>query len=108
MLADNPDEEFLLEVVEKANGGRYVLTARNHFDTANQLNNGVQIAEELDATGEVLRREELDVTVRYLYPDQVIALCERAGLEVIEMWGDFEGADITEESEEIVVICRHG
>ncbi|MCI0837797.1 MAG: class I SAM-dependent methyltransferase [Chloroflexi bacterium] len=107
LLADSPDEEFLLEVVEKANGGRYVLTAKNRFDLATQLNHGVQIAEELDASGEVLRREELDVTVRYLYPDQVIALCERAGLEVIEMWGDFEGADITEESDEIVVICRH-
>jgi SAM-dependent methyltransferase len=106
MLADNPDEEFLLEVVEKPDGGRYVLTAKNHFNTATQLNHGVQIAEELDATGEVLRREELEVTVRYLYPDQVIALCERAGLDVIEMWGDFEGTDITEESDEIVVICR--
>ena len=108
MLADDPDEEFLLEVVEKPDGGRYVLTARNRFDTATQLNNGVQIAEELDASGEVLRREELDVVVRYLYPDQVVQLCKRAGLEVIEMWGDFEGADVTVESDEIVVTCRHG
>ena len=94
-------------MVDRQDGGRYVLTARNSFDTATQLNNGVQIAEELDAAGVVLRREELDVTVRYLYPKQVTALCERVGLEVIEMWGDFEGADVTEESDEIVVICRH-
>ncbi len=107
MLADEPDEEFLLEVVEKPDGGRYVLTAKNRFDTAEQLNHGVQIAEELDAAGEVLRREELEVVVRYLYPDQVTSLCERAGLEVVEMWGDFEGAEVTEESDEIVVTARH-
>ena len=107
MLADDPDEEFLLEVVERPGGGRCVLTARNHFDTTTQLNHGVQIAEELDAAGEVVRREEMAVIVRYLYPEQVVALCKRAGLEVIEMWGDFEGADVTEESDEIVVICRH-
>ncbi len=107
LLADDPDEEFLLEVVEKPGGGRFVLTAKNRFDTVTQMNHGVQIAEELDATGQVLRREELNITVRYLYPDQVIALCDRVGLEVIEMWGDFEGADISEESDEIVVICRH-
>ena len=107
MLADSPEEEFLLEVVEKPEGGRYVLTAKNRFDTKSQLNNGVQIAEELDADGEVIRREELAVAVRYLYPDQVIELCERAGLEVIELWGDFEGAEVTKESDEIVVICRH-
>ncbi len=107
MLADDPDEEFLLEVVEKPDGGRYVLTATNRFDPGTQLNHGVQIAEELDAKGEVLRREELEVVVRYMYPDQVIALCDRVGLEVIEMWGDFEGSDVTEESDEIVVIARH-
>jgi len=107
MLADDPDEEFLLEVVEKPDGGRYVLTARNHFDTESQINNGVQIAEELDEKGDAITREELAVVVRYLYPEQVIELCDRVGLSVIEMWGDFEGTPISEDSDEIVVIARH-
>jgi SAM-dependent methyltransferase len=107
MLADDPDEEFLLEVVEKPDGGRYVLTAKNHFDLDTQLNHGTQIAEELDPKGEVLRRQELEVVVRYLYPEQIIALCDLVGLEVIEMWGDFEGAELDEDSDEIVVIARH-
>ena len=107
MLADDPDEEFLLEVVEKPDGGRFVLTAKNHFDTASQLNHGVQIAEELDPKGDVLRRQELEVVVRYLYPDQVISICDRVGLEVTEIWGDFEGAVLNEESDEIVVLARH-
>jgi len=107
MLADDPHEEFLLEVVEKPDGGRYVLTAKNHFDLEFQLNHGVQIAEELDPKGNVLRRQELEVVVRYLYPEQIIALCDRVGLEVIEMWGDFEGGELDEESDEIVVLARH-
>jgi SAM-dependent methyltransferase len=107
MLADDPDEEFLLEVVEKPDGGRYVLTAKNHFDLDSQLNHGTQIAEELDPKGEVLRRQELEVVVRYLYPEQVISMCQRVGLDVIEMWGDFEGSDLDEESDEIVVLARH-
>ena len=107
MLADDPDEEFLLEVVDKPDGGRYVLTAKNHFDLDSQLNHGTQIAEELGPTGEVLRRQELNVVVRFLYPEQVITMCERVGLQVIEMWGDFEGGDLDEESDEIVVLARH-
>ncbi|MDG0865688.1 methyltransferase domain-containing protein [Candidatus Lucifugimonas marina] len=107
MLADDPDEEFLLEVVEKPDGGRYVLTAKNHFDLDSQLNHGTQIAEELDPKGEVLRRQELEVVVRYLYPEQVISMCQRVGLDVIEMWGDYEGSDLDEESDEIVVLARH-
>jgi hypothetical protein len=67
----------------------------------------VQIAEELDPYGEVLRRQELEVVVRYLYPDQILALCDLVGLEVIDMWGDFEGAEVNEESDEMVVIARH-
>ncbi len=107
MLADDPDEEFLLEVVEKPDGGRYILTAKNHFDIDNQLNRGTQIAEELNPNGEKLRREELDVVVRYLYPQQILALCDRVGLNVIEMWGGFEGEELTEASDEIVVLTRH-
>ncbi|MBP38760.1 MAG: class I SAM-dependent methyltransferase [Dehalococcoidia bacterium] len=107
MLADNPNEEFLLEVVEKPDGGRYVLTAKNRFELGSQINHGVQIAEELNPKGEVLRRQELDVVVRYLYPDQVLVLCDRVGLEVIEMWGDFEGSKVDEKSDEIVVLARH-
>ena len=38
MLGDDPDEEFLLEVAEKPDGGRYVLTAKNHFDLESQIN----------------------------------------------------------------------
>ena len=107
MLADDPDEEFLLEVVEKPDGGRFVLTAKNRFDLESQLNHGVQIAEEVDPKGEILRRQELEVVVRFLYPEQIIALCDRVGLEVIEMWGDFEGGELDEESDEIVVLARH-
>ena len=107
MLADDPDEEFLLEVVEKPDGGRFVLTAKNRFDLESQLNHGVQIAEELDPKGEILRRQDLEVVVRFLYPEQIIALCDRVGLEVIEMWGDFEGGELDEESDEIVVLARH-
>ena len=106
MLAENPEEEFLLEVVERSGGGRYVLTAKNHFNTVTQLNHGTQIVEEVDQNGNFLRRQELDVLVRYLHPEQVIGLCDRVGLEVIEMWGDFEGSELSEDSEEIVVLAR--
>ena len=106
MLADSDEEEFLLEVVEKPGGGRYVLTAKNHFDTVTQLNHGTQIVEEVDQNGNFLSRRELDVLVRYLHPEQVIGLCDRVGLEVIEMWGDFEGSELSEDSEEIVVLAR--
>ena len=107
MLAEDPEEEFLLEVMEKPEGGRYVLTAKNHFDTVTQLNHGTQIAEELDQNGNSLRRQELDVLVRYLHPEQVINLCDLVGLEILEMWGDFEGHELNEDSEEIVVLARH-
>ena len=106
MLAEDPEEEFLLEVVERPGGGRYVLTAKNHFDTVTQLNHGTQIVEEVDQNGNFLRRQELDVLVRYLHPEQVIGLCNRVGLEVIEMWGDFKGSELSDDSEEIVVLAR--
>jgi hypothetical protein len=34
-------------------------------------------------------------------------MCGQVGLDVVEFWGDFKGSEITDESDEIVVIARH-
>ena len=107
MLHDDPNKEFLLEVIDKSEGGRYVLTAKNQFDLENQINDGTQIVEEFDSEGNLLKRVELTVVVRYLYPEQITKLLDRVGLKLLEIWGDFEGGELNEQSEEIVILARH-
>lgn len=107
LIHGDPDEIFLLGVVEDdENGVRHILTGTNEFDTTRQLNRCTQVIETLNADGESIDREELRVLFRYLYHDQVNDLLERAGLQAIEAFGDFDGSPLTDDSEEMIYICR--
>ena len=43
---------------------------------------------------------------RQLRPDEVRALCERAGMELIASWGDFAGGPLRDETEQHIHLVR--
>ncbi len=107
LLNGDSDEVFLLGVVEDEESGlRHVLTGVNNFDTAHQTNRCVQTIETLDADGTLLEREELNVVFRYLHHEQVMEMLEQAGLRAEEVYGDFDGSSLSDESEEMIYVCR--
>ena len=107
LIHGDPDETFLLGVVEDdENGVRHVLTGTNEFDTTHQTNRCTQVIETLNADGESIDREELKVVFRYLHHHQVLEMLEKAGLQAIEVFGDFDGSPLTDDSEEMIYICQ--
>lgn len=106
LIYDDSDEPILIgEVTDQETGKSFRLSGVNRFDVESQLNHGTQTAEELSPTGEVLRRAELAVTLRYLWPDDLFSLLDEAGLAAHELYGDFQASMLTVDSEEIVVIA---
>ncbi len=107
LINGNPDETFLLGVIEDEEiGVRHVLTGTNDFDTDLQINRCTQVIETLNSDGETIDREELQVLFRYLHNDQVIAMLEKAGFDVVEVFGNFDGSPLDEDSEEMIYVCR--
>ena len=107
LIHGDPDEIFLLGVVEDDEFGvRHVLTGTNEFDTTRQINRCTQVIETLDADGESVDREELKVVFRYLHHHQVIDMLVRTGLQVTDVFGDFDGSPLTDDSEEMIYVCR--
>ena len=108
LLAEGSQTPFPIgETTNPATGRRCRLSAVNRFDTRRQTNRGTQIAEELDDDGNVLRRVELDVHIRYIYPTEAHALIESAGLHVTAAFGAFDRSPLTEHSEEMIFLCHH-
>ncbi|MDA1256812.1 MAG: class I SAM-dependent methyltransferase [Chloroflexi bacterium] len=107
MIADTSTIPFLMgEAVNPANGRRCVLFAVNRFDPVAQTNDGIQIVNELDERGEVARTVYLDVNIRYLFPSELHVMLEQAGLVAEHVYGDFHGAPLDEDSEEMVWVAR--
>ena len=106
LLADASKEPFLVgETINPATMRRCRLWAVNRFDTLRQINKGLQIVEELDGRGRVLRRTELEVRVRYLYPSELHAMLRATGLRATEVLGDFGGGPLKEDSDHMVFVA---
>ena len=107
LLHGDNEETFLLGVIEdESTGNRHVLTGMNDFDTVHQLNRCTQTIETLDSRGELIDCEELLVLFRYLHHDQVEDMLMRAGLKAVEVFGDFDRTALTDDSEEMIYVCR--
>ena len=106
MINSNKDEEFLLGVYKDIkNDFRYVMTGKNYFDKKTQINYCKQYLEKIDSSGKVVNKILLPVKTRYLYPEQVITLCEKSGLTLLNYYGDFNYGEINENSDDMVFIC---
>lgn len=106
LLSESSDEPFVMgQTVNPATGRRCRLLAVNHFDTVKQRNDGLQIVEELDGRGKVLRRVELEVKVRFIYASEMHTLLRSAGLRASEVYGDFQGSPLSERSDELVFVA---
>ncbi len=107
LINGEPGEKFLLGVIDDGEPGiRHVLTGINDFDTATQTNHCTQIIETRDSRGQIIDHEELRVEFRYLRHEQVLDLLGKAGMRLIEVFGDFDGSPLDSESEEMIYVCR--
>ena len=107
LIHDAPGEKFLLGVVKHpGTGRRSVLTGVNRFEVEAQINRCTQAIETIDANGAVVDREELSVVFRYLHHEEICEMLHQAGLRVIEVYGDFDGTPLSDDSEEMVYRCR--
>ncbi len=107
LLADRQTTPFVWgETVHPDTGNRVVMSATNRADGATQINRETQIFEEYDRDDRLVRRAELPIELRYLFPAECHALVEQAGLVAEAVSGGFMGGPLTDDSEEMVFFCR--
>ena len=107
LLADRGTTPFAWgKTVHPDTGNVVVMSAVNRADGATQINRETQIFEEYDGAGRIVRRAELPIELRYLFPAECHALIEQAGLVAESVFGGFDGQPLSEDSEEMIFICR--
>jgi SAM-dependent methyltransferase len=107
LIADTSREPFSMgETINPETGLRCLLSAINHPDPIDQTIHSIQTVEELNDAGEVVRTVDLEVDLRYLYPSEVHVMLEQAGLVADQVFGDFNGGTLNEDSDEMVWVVR--
>ena len=107
LISDVSEKPFSMgETIHPETGLRCLLTAVNRTDPVGQTIHSIQTVEELSDTGEVVRTVNLEVDLRYLYPSEVHVMLEQVGMVADQVFGDFDGGPLTEDSEEMVWVVR--
>ena len=107
-LGDPRDEAvpFHVRDVEQDDGTTIVIWGQNLWDPLSQVNSARLIIEGLDPSGRMLYRLYRDFDLRYTFRYEMEHLLELSGFEVEAVYGDFDGNEITEQSDDLIFIAR--
>lgn len=107
-LGNRHDEAlpFHIRDVEQADGGNIIVWGQNLWDGISQVNAARLIIEELDTTGRSVARHFRDFDLRYTFRFEMEHLLELSGFTLEAVYGDFDGGDVTEESDDLVWVAR--
>ena len=95
-----------LKDVEREGGGTLVVWGQNVWYPVTQVNDVRLIIEEVSDEGVVERRLMRDYEQRYTFRYEMEHLLELSGFDLEDVYGDFEGGPVTEESEDLVWVAR--
>lgn len=83
-------------------GHRMVVWDQSRFDNHNQVIDVRMILEELNGTGEMVRKLYRDFQLRYIHRYEALHLLEISGFHVLDLFGDFERQPLDEASSDMV------
>lgn len=95
-----------LQDVAGPDGGTIVVWGQNGWDSIEQVNEVRLIIEEVSDEGVVNRRLFRDFDQRYTFRYEMQHLLELCGFTIQAVYGDFDGGEITEDTEDIVWIAK--
>jgi SAM-dependent methyltransferase len=106
MLTDDGSTLFhFRDVPHPDTGHRLVIWHQNRFDNHSQVNNARTIMEDVDQTGEVVRRVYRDFQIRYVHRYEAQHLLELSGFRILDIFGDFDRQPFDEASTEMVWVA---
>ena len=107
-LGDRRDEAvpFHVRDVDQAGGGSIVIWGQNLWDSVSQVNSARLIIEEVSAAGLMTARHFRDFDLRYTFRYEMEHLLELSGYTIEHVYGDFELGDVTEQTDDLVVVAR--
>ncbi|WP_415949571.1 class I SAM-dependent methyltransferase [Streptomyces sp. KLOTTS4A1] len=100
-LARLPDAPYHHKSVVGRDGTRLDVRAATGYDAAAQV---LRFTLDYLREGECVRTKQ--VSMRCFFPEELMALCRLAGLDVVERYGDYDQSRFTGSSPKQILLCR--
>ncbi len=78
---------------------------KSEYDPVSQLQHNKTIRQYMEGQ-EVVKQLETDITLHFSYPKEIERMLEEQGLEIVELYQDWERSPVSGDCRELVYVCK--
>ncbi|MEK5391597.1 hypothetical protein NSQ59_14650 [Margalitia sp. FSL K6-0131] len=78
----------------------------SNYDPLNQIQHYITIRKYISDTGEVMDIKRTNIKLRYVFPKEMERLLKENGFEIIDVYKNWNEEPITNDSYQMVYVCR--
>lgn len=105
LLQPNTEEYWKTYIDTNSNEEVDVYTISN-YDALSQIQHYTTIRRFKNANGEVINEKRTNISLRYTYPKEMERLLAENRFDVVQVYKDWKGTPIDNESYEMIYVCR--
>ena len=98
-------EEYWKSYVNR-NGQKVDVYTISSYDSLNQVQDYITIRKTKNETGIILTEKKTKISLRYVYPKEMVRLLSETGFEIIDILADWDGTPVTNESYQMIYVCK--
>lgn len=78
----------------------------SNYDSLNQIQHYTTIRKYKNMHGEIVDEVSTNISLRYVFPKEMERIITAHGFEIVHLYGDWDEAPITNDSYEMVYVCK--
>ncbi|RPF50408.1 class I SAM-dependent methyltransferase [Aquisalibacillus elongatus] len=105
-LLSSPEEEYVRTYKDNTSQLTVDEYHISKYDALTQIQHNSTIKKNKDSEGEIVQETTSNISLRYVYPKEMERLLHIHGLQILHLYKGWNETPITNESNEMIYICR--
>ncbi|MGV3466061.1 MAG: class I SAM-dependent methyltransferase [Heyndrickxia sp.] len=99
-------EEFWRSYIDQENQNKVDVYTISNYDALNQIQHYITIRKYISENGEALDEKRTNIKLRYVFPKEMERVIRENGFEIVDIYKNWNEEPITNDSYQMVYVCR--
>ncbi|MEH7381033.1 class I SAM-dependent methyltransferase [Bacillus sp. JJ1533] len=104
-LLQQSTEEYWRSYMDE-NGKRVDVYTISNYDTIQQVQHYITIRRQRDDSGNTIEEKKTNIKLRYVFPQEMDRLLKGNGFEILAVYKDWNETPLTEDSHQMIYVCK--
>ncbi|SHF82017.1 class I SAM-dependent methyltransferase [Ornithinibacillus halophilus] len=105
-LLQPPTEEYWRTYIDKESNATVELFTISNYDALEQVQHYTTIRKYKNIDGELFKEKRTKISLRYVFPKEMERLLQSNGFEIVDIYSDWNETPVTNNSYEMVYVCK--